>query len=87
MPPEVGTKHKFGFSSDVWSFGFLIWELFSLQSKDKQSFTTDDANALPMPPKMNEIYTLIVKQCWQVDPNQRPSFSTIYKILNKPKSS
>ncbi|CAH8527156.1 unnamed protein product, partial [Heterobilharzia americana] len=31
LPPEALLQHKFYFSSDVWQYGLLLWELFHLE--------------------------------------------------------
>ena len=30
MSPETFTEHKFTSKSDVWAFGILVWEIFTL---------------------------------------------------------
>ncbi|CAH8536280.1 unnamed protein product [Schistosoma intercalatum] len=34
LPPEALLQHKFYFSSDIWQYGLLIWELFHLEKRE-----------------------------------------------------
>ncbi|KAK4471212.1 hypothetical protein MN116_004661 [Schistosoma mekongi] len=34
LPPEALLQHKFYFSSDIWQYGLLIWELFHLERRE-----------------------------------------------------
>nr|CAH8849444.1 unnamed protein product [Trichobilharzia regenti] len=33
LPPEALLQHKFYFSSDIWQYGLLLWELFHLETR------------------------------------------------------
>lgn len=79
----------FSVKSDVWSFGVLLWEIYSF-AKQPYSDIEDadnkmvikyvvDGNRLKKPdfaPKA--VYTLM-KKCWHKDWHKRPTFE---KILN-----
>ncbi|XP_018651381.1 tyrosine kinase [Schistosoma mansoni] len=34
LPPEALLQHKFYFSSDIWQYGLLLWELFHLEKRE-----------------------------------------------------
>ncbi|CAC5384299.1 USH2A [Mytilus coruscus] len=77
-------------SSDVWSFGVLLWEVMTLslylpyhdQESDKAiKDHIDDGFRLGMPTNAPEdLYGLMVR-CWEVDNHHRPSFDEIVEEL------
>ena len=85
--PEVLGSLKFTSKSDVWSFGVVLWEIYT--------FGNDPYSELPTAFKIIEMiqqgYTLnppeiapndvklIMKDCWKMELNDRPSFSQIKK--------
>ena len=88
LAPESLQHGRFSTYSDVWSFGVLLWEIFSFGAQPYG----EDSNAqvvknivnmslLPSPAKCpDEVYTIILA-CWQRMPNKRPLFSTLGKEL------
>ena len=83
---------RFSEKTDVWSFGVLMWEIFTLCKL--QPFDTmtdqeviDDAikgseRTLPYQPEAcpNEVYSVML-DCWVHDPEERASFEQIYDLL------
>jgi len=92
--PEVLTKFKVSRASDVWSFGVVMWEMIEAKTPwyDKQNsevldLVCNQQQYLPKPKATfeypaNEVYALMV-QCWQFDPNLRPSFDDLFFKLEK----
>jgi len=77
----------FSEKSDIWSFGILLYEFFSL---GKKPYTDDkcesllqfllDGNRLPRPEMATDpIYTLM-KDCWLTDPCDRPTFAFLSSV-------
>ncbi|CAH0550624.1 unnamed protein product [Brassicogethes aeneus] len=92
---ECLTKQKFSTSSDVWSFGVTVWEIFSdgeepdLLNKDEshQDVQVQFIHKLqqglnypaPLNCKLQKVYTLLILPCWNRDPHDRPTFSELMK--------
>jgi serine/threonine protein kinase len=77
---------------DVWSFGTVLYELTTNTipydyCKDNIPFLTKEAihekKILPIPEGIGIDSTLrdLMKQCWNWDPQQRPSFTQIVQAL------
>ncbi|VDK23742.1 unnamed protein product [Anisakis simplex] len=76
------------FQSDVWSYGILLWELFTLGDDPFKEFETADkltsfyesGGRLPKPAFMPDDMSSIMSQCWLEDPTDRPTFSMLKKM-------
>jgi serine/threonine protein kinase len=86
--PEVLEYGKFTLKSDVWSFGVLLWELWSFgripYTQYSNSETVEKVLAgyrLPSPVGCPvEIYRLMMA-CWSKNQAERPSFKQICEAL------
>ncbi|XP_068118042.1 tyrosine-protein kinase Srms-like [Hyperolius riggenbachi] len=84
MPPEVIEQGEVSSKTDVWSFGILLYEIFSLGQTPYKGVTSKEAAKnmlagyrLPMPPLCPaDVYDLMLK-CWYEDPRKRPTFQQI----------
>ncbi|KAM9348691.1 platelet-derived growth factor receptor beta-like [Symphorus nematophorus] len=85
MSPESVFKNIYSCQSDVWSYGVLLWEIFSLGGSPYPDLplTQEFYSALKRGYRMSpperapaNIYDLM-KQCWEEKPQSRPSFSSL----------
>ncbi|XP_069787115.1 ALK tyrosine kinase receptor-like [Narcine bancroftii] len=89
MPPEAFMEGIFTSKTDTWSFGVLLWEIFSLgympyPSKSNQEVLEFVTNGGRMDPPKNcpgPVYR-IMTQCWQHQPEDRPNFASILERID-----
>lgn len=85
MPPEAIMYAKFTTQSDVWSFGVVLWEIFSFGIQPYCSLTNEevvqhvrDGNVLSCPDGCpQELYDLIL-DCWTMEPSERPTAAELH---------
>ena len=89
MAPEVILKENYTEKADVYSFGIILWELWSrdppykgIIAKDVGNMVKKDKNYRPIIPKEvpKEIKELM-KLCWDFDPAKRPCFLEIINCI------
>ncbi|XP_064421285.1 mitogen-activated protein kinase kinase kinase 9 [Latimeria chalumnae] len=88
MAPEVIRSSMFSKSSDVWSYGVLLWELLTgevpFRGIDGLAVAYGVAMnklALPIPSTCPEPFTKLMEDCWNPDPHCRPSFASVLDQL------
>ncbi|CAO2182912.1 unnamed protein product [Urochloa humidicola] len=90
MAPEM-MKHKaYGRKVDVYSFGLILWEMFSGSIPYEElnpfqaAFAVFDKNVRPaIPASCPAPIRLLIEQCWASHPEKRPDFCQIVQILEK----
>ncbi|XP_057299762.1 uncharacterized protein LOC130630320 [Hydractinia symbiolongicarpus] len=90
MAPEAINEQKYTSKSDSWSFGVLLWEIYSLGSSPypgiKNAAIMDylKAGKRMGKPKFcpTDVYE-IMNQCWSAPPDMRPSFIDIRNKLDR----
>jgi len=94
MATEYLQTGEFNMRSDVWSFGVVLWEVFTLGNKpygfDAYELTKtkilNEGYRLERPENLEwleggtELYSLML-ECWDAEAGRRPSFSTILERL------
>ncbi|KAM3857478.1 tyrosine-protein kinase Tec [Diretmus argenteus] len=88
-PPEVFNFCKYSSKSDVWSYGVLMWEVFTEgrmpfeQSANHEVVTLVTQGHRLFRPKLATptIYD-IMQLCWHERPEERPSFSQICLMIS-----
>eukprot|EP00268_Persea_americana_P046749 TRINITY_DN4829_c0_g1_i8.p1 TRINITY_DN4829_c0_g1~~TRINITY_DN4829_c0_g1_i8.p1 ORF type:complete len:1087 (-),score=268.39 TRINITY_DN4829_c0_g1_i8:727-3636(-) len=88
MAPEVLRNEPSDEKCDVYSFGIILWELSTLQQPWGGMNPMQVVGAvgfqhrrLDIPDGMDPVIADIIRQCWQTDPKQRPSFAEIMAAL------
>ncbi|XP_065357936.1 vascular endothelial growth factor receptor 1 isoform X3 [Calliphora vicina] len=82
---ESLSDHIFSTYTDVWSYGIVLWELFSLA---KVPYPEIDANQslylklkdgyrMEKPPYANDDLYDIMLECWSTNPERRPLFNVL----------
>lgn len=91
LPAESVFEDDFSTKSDVWAFGVLMWEVFSLGEMPYTKLSDDEVLEalkagklkLPVPDGCpSKIYKLMVR-CWATSLKERPSFSDIVHVLGE----
>ncbi|XP_075422590.1 mast/stem cell growth factor receptor Kit [Ascaphus truei] len=91
MAPESIFHCVYTFESDVWSYGILLWEIFSLGSSPYPRMPVDskfykmikDGYRMQSPEcTPSEMYE-IMKSCWNADPLKRPTFKQIVQMVEQ----
>ncbi|XP_072262964.1 tyrosine-protein kinase Tec [Pyxicephalus adspersus] len=83
-PPEVFNYSKFSSKSDVWSFGVLMWEVFTEGKMPFESYSNVEVVEMVTRgerlyrPRLatNRIYTIMMA-CWHEKPEGRPRFNDL----------
>ncbi|XP_024903484.1 tyrosine-protein kinase Fer isoform X2 [Pteropus alecto] len=86
--PEALNYGRYSSESDVWSFGILLWETFSLGVCPYPGMTNQQAREqvergyrMSAPQNCPEDIFKIMMRCWDYKPENRPKFSELQKEL------
>uniref|UniRef100_A0A8C7TAZ3 Tyrosine-protein kinase n=1 Tax=Oncorhynchus mykiss TaxID=8022 RepID=A0A8C7TAZ3_ONCMY len=86
--PEALNYGRYSSESDVWSFGILLWETFSLGVCPYPGMTNQQAREqvekdyrMSCPTKCPEEIYKVMQKCWEYKPENRPKFADLQKEL------
>ncbi|XP_044612590.1 tyrosine-protein kinase transmembrane receptor ROR2 isoform X5 [Equus asinus] len=88
MSPEAIMYGKFSVDSDIWSYGVVLWEVFSYGLQPYCGHSNQDVvemvrsrQVLPCPDDCPAwVYALMI-ECWNEFPSRRPRFKDIHSRL------
>ncbi|XP_053144152.1 tyrosine-protein kinase ITK/TSK [Hemicordylus capensis] len=88
--PEVFSYSRYSTKSDVWSFGVLMWEIFSEGRMPYENRTNievvDEISAglrLYKPRLASSTIYKLMRQCWSEKQDDRPSFADLQYYLSE----
>lgn len=88
MAPEVLRNEQSNEKCDVYSFGVILWELATLRMPWSGMNPMQVVGAvgfqdrrLDIPKEIDPLVARIIWECWQKDPNLRPSFAQLTTAL------
>uniref|UniRef100_A0A671Y9B3 Mitogen-activated protein kinase kinase kinase 12 n=1 Tax=Sparus aurata TaxID=8175 RepID=A0A671Y9B3_SPAAU len=89
MAPEVIRNEPVSEKVDIWSFGVVLWEMLTgeVPYKDVDSSAIiwgvgNNSLQLPVPEGCPDSFKLLLRQCWNCKPRNRPSFRQILLHLD-----
>jgi serine/threonine protein kinase len=90
MAPEIFQRQKYIKSSDIYSFGMIMWELMTGRRPfwDRNHDTEliiDICDGLRPPVVTNapDGYIELMEECWHTDPDKRPTATDIHERIKK----
>nr|XP_023023583.1 tyrosine-protein kinase transmembrane receptor Ror-like [Leptinotarsa decemlineata] len=94
MPPESILYGKFTTESDVWSYGVVLWEIYSYGLQPYYGYNNQEVismirsrKLLPCPDACPSYCYALMVECWAEQANRRPNFSEISHRLKVWKQS
>ncbi|XP_071811565.1 uncharacterized protein [Apostichopus japonicus] len=89
--PESITDKYCTLKTDIWSFGVVLWEIFTFgkQTPYKGMSVNELVHRLvktdyrlPKPPSCPPIVYTVMLACWALEPSKRPGFEDLYDTLH-----
>ncbi|CAL8067999.1 unnamed protein product [Calicophoron daubneyi] len=86
--PEALITGRYTTKCDVWSYGVLLWEIFTFGDVPYRSWSNPQTREmvgsgyrLPAPELMPSLIRKHMNDCWQTDPQRRPTFAELARSL------
>ena len=90
VSPEALRHKRFSAKTDVWSYGVLLWEIFSggaepyngLTGPELRTHVEGGGRLSPSLPACPDSVYAFMLRCWAADSTDRPSFKEIYDFVD-----
>ncbi|KAA0704337.1 Fibroblast growth factor receptor 1-A [Triplophysa tibetana] len=90
MAPEALFDRVYTHQSDVWSFGVLLWEIFTLGGSPYPGVPVEElfkllreGHRMDRPSACTQELYLMMKDCWHAVPTHRPTFKQLVEDLDR----
>ncbi|XP_063635263.1 tyrosine-protein kinase Fer isoform X5 [Cydia splendana] len=87
--PEALNYGKYTSLCDVWSYGVLMWEIFSKGETPYAGMTNsrarekiDSGYRMPAPEGCGEDVYALMLRCWEYEPDKRPHFHQLFTAID-----
>jgi len=89
MAPESIMQNVFNMSTNIWSFGILLWEVMSqgsfpyteLSDAEVVATVCQHQQRLLQPVDCPDTVYQIMLRCWSHDPKKRSRMAVVHKLL------
>ncbi|XP_078409236.1 fibroblast growth factor receptor 3 isoform X2 [Cetorhinus maximus] len=90
MAPEALFDRVYTHQSDVWSYGVLLWEIFTLGGSPYPGIPVEElfkllkeGHRMDKPANCTHELYMIMRECWHAIPSQRPTFKQLVEDLDR----
>uniref|UniRef100_A0A7N6A7S4 Fibroblast growth factor receptor n=1 Tax=Anabas testudineus TaxID=64144 RepID=A0A7N6A7S4_ANATE len=90
MAPEALFDRIYTHQSDVWSYGVLLWEIFTLGGSPYPGIPVEElfkllkeGHRMDKPANCTHELYMIMRECWHAVPSQRPTFRQLVEDLDR----
>ncbi|XP_045188886.1 fibroblast growth factor receptor 2-like isoform X2 [Mercenaria mercenaria] len=90
MAPEALFDRRYTTKSDVWAYGVLLWEIFTLGGNPYPSVPVEDlfdllrnGHRMEKPPYASTEMYQIMLNCWNQSPGLRPMFTNLVQDIDR----
>ncbi|XP_072302108.1 fibroblast growth factor receptor 4 [Eucyclogobius newberryi] len=90
MAPEALFDRVYTHQSDVWSFGVLMWEIFTLGGSPYPGIPVEElfkllkeGHRMDKPSNCTHELYMLMRECWHAVPTQRPTFKQLVEALDR----
>ncbi|XP_031426078.1 fibroblast growth factor receptor 1-A isoform X1 [Clupea harengus] len=90
MAPEALFDRIYTHQSDVWSFGVLLWETFTLGGSPYPGVPVEElfkllkeGHRMDKPTTCTHEMYMMMRDCWHAVPSQRPTFKQLVEDLDR----
>uniref|UniRef100_A0A674MM73 Fibroblast growth factor receptor n=1 Tax=Takifugu rubripes TaxID=31033 RepID=A0A674MM73_TAKRU len=90
MAPEALFDRIYTHQSDVWSFGVLMWEIFTLGGSPYPGIPVEElfkllkeGHRMDKPSNCTHELYMMMRECWHAVPSQRPTFKQLVEELDR----